>query len=44
VSTLAVDTWLAVNFRTKNLTKVSNEFLPLTQVLPMILMKTHILN
>jgi len=34
VSTSAVDTWKAIKIWTENLTKVSNEFLLLTQVLP----------
>jgi hypothetical protein len=44
VSTSAVDTWRAVKIRTKNLTEVPNEFLPLIQVSPMIPNKTEVLN
>jgi hypothetical protein len=44
VSALTVDTWQHVNFMTKNLTEVPNEFLPLTQVPPMIQMKIQVLN
>jgi hypothetical protein len=44
VSTLAVDTWRAIKIWTENLTKIQNEFLPLTQVPPVIQMKTQVLN
>jgi hypothetical protein len=44
VSTSIVDTWQTVYFRTKNLTKVPNGFLPLTQVSLIIQMKTQVLN
>jgi hypothetical protein len=33
-----------VNFSTKSLTEIPNEFLPLTQVSPIIQMKTQVLN
>jgi hypothetical protein len=44
VSTLTVDTWQTINFRTENLTEVLNEFLLLTQLPPMIQIKTQVLN
>jgi hypothetical protein len=44
VSTAAVDTWRAVKIWTENLTEVSNGFLPLIQVPPMIQNKTEVLN
>jgi hypothetical protein len=44
VSTSAVDTWRAVKIRTENLTEVTNGFLPLIQVPPMIPNKTEVLN
>jgi hypothetical protein len=40
VSTLAIDTWRAVNIWTKNIIEVPNEFLPLTLVLPIKQTKT----
>jgi LEA14-like dessication related protein len=44
VSTLAVDTWRAVNIWTENIPEVPNEFLPLTQVPSIKQMKTRVLN
>jgi uncharacterized protein (DUF362 family) len=37
-------TWQVVKIWTKNLTEVPIEFLPITQVPPMIQMKTQVLN
>jgi hypothetical protein len=44
VLTSTIDTWQIVNFRTKNITEVPNELLPLTHVPLMIQMKTQVLN
>jgi len=44
VSTSAVNMWHALNIWTENVTEVSNEFLPLTQVPPMKQMKIYVLN
>jgi hypothetical protein len=44
VSTAEVDTWRDVKIQTENLTEVSNGFLPLIQVPPMIQNKTEVLN
>jgi hypothetical protein len=44
VLTSAIDTWQTVNFRMENLIGVPNEFLLLTQVPPMIQIKTQVLN
>jgi len=42
MSTVAVDTWQAVNIWTENVTEVSNGFLPLTHVPPMNQMKNQV--
>jgi hypothetical protein len=44
MSTSAVDTWRTVKIWTKNLTEVPKKFLSLSHVLPMIQMKTQVLN
>jgi hypothetical protein len=44
VSTSTVDTWQTVNFKTEKVSEVSNEFLPLILIPPLIEMKTLVLN
>jgi hypothetical protein len=44
MSTSTVNTWRTVKIWTKNLTEVVNEFLPLTQIPPIMQIKTQILN